>query len=264
MPGYRLVALDLDGTLLNAESHVPEYASKRILELMDDGVIIMLDTGRMTNTVYELTMQIEPRVAFISYNGAAIVHNGFEIHRFIEPEVIRKVASFCKRYNLYMQTYGPMSICALEPCKELLRDPDLEHSKFVKVDDFEQYDGYATPKILCVRFDDDADEIRTKMQSEFPDLNITKSDPEVIEITAKGVDKASSLAMFCESKGIPREETVAIGNSMNDLPMIEWAGVGVAVGNADQGLKDRADVVTEATLTDGVLEAINRLFPPHV
>jgi len=75
------------------------------------------------------------------------------------------------------------------------------------------------------------------MAREFDDLFVTKSNPELIEITAIGVDKAAMLDMFCKAKGILREETVAIGNSLNDLPMIEWAGVGVAIGNSDEILK---------------------------
>jgi len=111
----------------------------------------MLDTGRMTNTVYHYVSQIEKRVAFIAYNGAALTYDGWGILRLIQPEQIRKVAAFCHKHGLYMQTYGQMRIYAEKYCKELLIDPDLKHSEFVKVDDFEKYDGLPTPKILCVR-----------------------------------------------------------------------------------------------------------------
>ena len=223
----------------------------------------MLDTGRMTNTVYHYVSQIEKRVAFIAYNGAALAYDGWGILKLIQPEQIRKVAAFCHKHGLYMQTYGQMRIYAEKYCKELLIDPDLKHSEFVKVDDFEKYDGLPTPKILCVRFEDDVDQLLEEMAREFDDLFVTKSNPELIEITAIGVDKAAMLDMFCKAKGILREETVAIANSLNDLPMIEWAGVGVAVGNSDEILRGHADMVTEAEYTDGVMEAVDKLFPRH-
>ena len=263
MTGYRLVAIDLDGTLLNPEGQIPEYASKRIAELVEEGVTVVVNTGRMANTVFRCVSEIGAPVSFIAYNGAIVASNDSETYRFLTAESVRKIAAFCKRHGLYMQTYGQATIYALEQCRELERDPDLKYSKFVKVDDFEHYKGLGTPKVLCVRFGDDIDAISDEMSKEFPELNIYKSTPECIEVTAKDVNKGRALEVFCEIMGIPREETVAIGDSKNDIPMVQWAGLGVAVNNADPMLKDCADLVTDAGFTDGVMETLDHLFPPR-
>ena len=82
----------------------------------------------------------------------------------------------------------------------------------------------------------------------------------VIEIMPKGIDKGYGLSVVADSLGISRDETVAVGDSMNDLAMVEWAGVGVAVSNADERLKSAADIVTEKEMSLGVLEIADRLF----
>ena len=82
----------------------------------------------------------------------------------------------------------------------------------------------------------------------------------VIEIMPKGIDKGYGLSVVAESLGIDRKDVVAVGDSMNDLAMVEWAGVGVAVANADNRLKSAADIVTKESMSSGVLEIADRLF----
>ncbi len=258
---YRLLASDLDGTLLTVDNEIRDDVKQRLRELFDDGVTIVLATGRMTNTVRKYTDDLWEGIIILSYNGARIVMpDGTEVHNYVTQDQIRRIGRFCKRYDLYMQTYSPGTIYAKEMCPELTRDPDLVYSKFVAVDDFEKYDHGDSPKVLCVRFKDDINDIMKEMQEEFPDLFVTKSSSDLIEITKIGVDKASALSYICDSLGIRREETVTIGDSMNDQPMVVWSDMGVAVANADPRLKECANMVTEKERTDGVLEAIDRLF----
>ena len=89
---------------------------------------------------------------------------------------------------------------------------------------------------------------------------VDNSSKYVIEIMPKDIDKGYGLSVVAESLGIDRKETVAIGDSMNDLAMVEWAGVGVAVSNADDRLKSAADIVTKEPMSLGVLEIADRLF----
>lgn len=258
---YRLFATDLDGTLLTEDNEIRDDVRDRMKELFDQGVAIVLATGRMTNTVRQYLDRLWDGVIILSYNGARVVMpDGSERHNYVGEKQIRQIARYCKEHDLYMQTYSPGTIYAKEYCDELKRDPDLVYSKFVQVDDFEKYQYGASPKVLCVRWKDDIDDLMEEMRGLFPNLFITKSNADLIEITAKGVDKATALSGICDTLGVKREETVAIGDSMNDQPMVSWAGMGVAVANADPRLKAEAKMVTEAERTDGVLEALNKLF----
>ena len=117
-----------------------------------------------------------------------------------------------------------------------------------------------TPKMVALELSDRVDDIIVKMRERFPQLSMANSSRYVIEIMPKGIDKGYGLSMVAKSLGISKEETVAIGDSMNDLPMVEWAGLGVAVANADERLKSAADKVTKEEMSYGVLEIVNELF----
>jgi hydroxymethylpyrimidine pyrophosphatase-like HAD family hydrolase len=105
----------------------------------------------------------------------------------------------------------------------------------------------------------DVSHIVDEMCQLFPELFITQSTDCIVEVMPRGVDKGTGVKAIAERLCIAREDVVAVGDGMNDLPMLEWAGTGVAVGNADPRLKAKADIVTEGEGPDGVLELVEEL-----
>ena len=91
-------------------------------------------------------------------------------------------------------------------------------------------------------------------------VSVYRSDPYFIEIVPKGVDKAASLEKMLPIVGIPREDCIACGDGFNDIGMIKFAGIGVAMGNAQQVVKDAADMITLTNDEDGIIPVIKKYF----
>ncbi len=161
---------------------------------------------------------------------------------------------------MYIQFYDGDTILVDRHTPELETDLDINFTKYVECGDLRKIDIRSTPKMVALEMSDKVDDVISEMRERFPQLTMTNSSRYVIEIMPKGIDKGYGLSVVAESLGISKDETVAIGDSMNDLAMVEWACVGVAVANADDRLKSVADIVTENEMSLGVLEIADRLF----
>ena len=256
---YRLFATDLDGTLLNREKVLPDHLSEMLDDLIESGIHVVLATGRMTESVFRLIESMEFRPIIISFQGAHISFpDGNEVRNFLSTEKIRDIGAFCKKYNLHMHTYGDGKIYSVDVNELLYRDPDTKFSTIEVIEDFTVFDKEPTGKIFCVRKTEDIDELTKLLAEEFPDLYVVKSSKDLIEITELKANKSNALDTVVKRLNISPCEVVAIGDGLNDLPMIEWAGLGLAVGNAHPVLKSRSNAVMDGEYSEGVAEAIRK------
>ena len=257
---YRLLAMDLDKTLLRADGSVPDEVVGRLRELNSDGIRIALCTGRVTRSA-EHYARLIGGASIVSFNGSVIrPENGETIMSDIPLALASEVLDFCYENDLYVQYYRGEVIVVDHCTPELETDHDIMYTSYEEVGDLRKAILEPTPKMVALELSDRVDDIIARMRERFPQLSMANSSRYVIEIMPKGIDKGYGLSEVAKSLGISKEETVAIGDSMNDLPMIEWAGLGVAVANADGRLKAAADRVTEKEMSCGVLEIIDELF----
>ena len=257
---YRLLALDLDKTLLKTDNSVPNEVVERLKELNSKGIRIALCTGRVTKSAEHFARLIGG-ASIVSFNGSVICPEGGETRMADIPLALAsEVLDFCYEENIYIQYYRGEIIVVDHCTPELETDHDTKYTSYEEVGDLRKAILEPTPKMVALELSDKVDDIIERMRKRFPQLSIANSSRYVIEIMPKGIDKGYGLSVVAESLGISREETVAVGDSMNDLPMIEWAGLGVAVANADERLKSAADKVTKEEMSYGVLEIINELF----
>ena len=257
---YRLLAMDLDKTLLKADGSVPDEVVGRLKELNSKGVHIALCTGRVTRSA-EHYARLIGGASIVSFNGSVIrLRNGETIVSDIDLALASEVLDFCYENNVYVQYYRGEVIVVDHTTPELETDHDIEYTSYEEVGDLRKAILEPTPKMVALELSDRVDDIIVRMRERFPQLSMANSSRYVIEIMPKGIDKGYGLSVVAKSLGIGKEETVAIGDSMNDLPMIEWAGLGVAVANADDRLKAAADKVTEKEMSYGVLEIADELF----
>jgi len=257
---YRLLAMDLDKTLLRTDGSIPDETVRRLRDLRSEGVHLALCTGRVRVSA-EHYAKIIGGASVVSFNGSVIRTEGGDIRRsFIPADTMKEVLDFCYENDVYIQFYDGDTILVDRHTPELETDLDINFTKYVECGDLRKIDIRSTPKMVALEMSDKVDDIIAMMKERFPQLSMANSSRYVIEIMPKGIDKGYGLSVIADSLGISKDETVAVGDSMNDLAMVEWAGVGVAVANADDRLKSIANIVTEKEMSLGVLEIADRLF----
>lgn len=240
MTNIKLVALDMDGTLLNSDAEVSDYTAKTIAKTLEQDVLVVLSTGRWLKSCYPYAEQLKLPSYIITCNGGEI---------------------WTANKELYDQTL--LSVEKVEKIWHLSQEIGM-NTWIVSTDDVyydSRPDNFAAHKWLKfgARSDDKAKlDKMVKELSYFDDLELTNSLPTNIEANPKGVSKANALEKVCKELGITMNEVMAVGDSLNDIKMIQEAGIGVAMGNAQEAIKKVADHVTDTNDNDGVAKAIER------
>jgi Cof subfamily protein (haloacid dehalogenase superfamily) len=240
MSKYRLLALDLDGTLLNDHSEISELNVKWIQHAIDAGVTVCVSTGRGFVSALPFAEQLGLETPMITVNGGEIWAKPNVLHRrtLLDAGKIMKLHALAERYNdVWFWGYTTEDIYNKERWVG-----DTMARDWLKF-------GYYT---------EDTD-ILGKIYSEiqtWDGLELSNSSPYNIEINAAGVSKATALMEVCRMRGYDMSEVVAVGDSLNDIAAIRDCGLGVAMGNAQEEVKAAADVTTGSNEESGVAQVI--------
>ena len=292
----RLVALDLDGTLLDSQSQISPRTRQAIADAVGRGVIVLPCTGRPLASLPPLVAQLPGIRYAITSNGAAVWDMGTDplgavysryadaarrqthqpirlLHRPMPPETAREV------FALYREYHGPLSIFSdgrsyldgtgmalfqdrhIQRHSTEARQPDDGRTHVVRdLDEWMSRHAHEVEK-FCMFFDsvEIAQAALVRFRA-FPGIEAVQGAPDNVEITAAGVDKGTALLALADRLGIPGEATLAIGDSDNDAEMLRAVGMPVAMGNADAALKNLAKYITADCDHDGVAQAVYHLF----
>ena len=256
----RLLAMDLDKTLLMEDGSIPDAVVDRLRELRSKGVHLAICTGRVRVSAEHYAKMIGG-ASIVSFNGSVIVsESGMELRSFIPLALVKDVLDFCYENHVYIQLYDGDTILVDHFTQELRTDLDINFTRYEERGDLRCTELGPTPKMIALELSDRVDEVIVKMRERFPQLSMANSSKYVIEIMPIDIDKGYGLKKIAKDLDIDEDEVVAVGDGMNDLPMIRWAGTGVAVANADDRLKANADMVTKEKMSLGVLEVADTLF----
>lgn len=241
MGNYKLLALDMDGTVLNSNHQLPAENAQWIKRAIDAGVTVSFSTGRSYKEAYPFVEQLGLRSPLITVNGGEVWRTPEEIYQrhLMEPAVIEEMYQLALRYNVWCWGYTTERSILRRNWDPKLNIHDEQWLKF----------GYTV----------EDDELRHQLMQDLArigKLEVTNSSPINMEINPIGISKASGLASVCEILGISMDEIVAVGDSINDLKAIQSAGLGCAMGNAQQSVKDAADVVVGTNDEHGVAQVI--------
>ena len=262
----KLVALDLDDTLLDPNLRISENCVRAIQEVREQGVRITISTGRMFPSALPYALQLGIDVPLITYQGAWVKNSLSKEVLYFRPVPqgpAREVVHFFQNSGVHCHSYF---------CDRLVMESLTEEGKFYSrlagveatvVDDLiGSLETNAALKIMAITNDEKKLlYLEQKLKSKYGDkLHITRSKPYFLEVMHPEADKARALEVIARHYGIDRQDVMAIGDSYNDLEMIQWAGVGVAMGNAVQPVKDAADFVTTSNEEEGVAEALRRFI----
>ena len=258
----KLVATDLDGTLLHTDGTVTARTRDVLTAIEDMGITVVFVTGRPIRWMDDLWEHVGGHGLAICSNGAIVydVHaHAVSTARTIPVDVGRRVAEV-------LRDAIPGTTFALEKTDGFAREagfmprmpppPDLMIGPLAEIFD------PAVVKLLVRHEDMDPEKFWVEVESHVGDTVTTtwSSTGALVEISAAGVSKASTLELVCVDKGIDASEVVAFGDMPNDLPMLEWAGMSYAMANAHHMVRELADHVAPTNQDDGVAATLERLF----
>lgn len=261
----KLVATDLDGTLLRSDRTISARTRQAVADVERAGIGFVLVTGRPPRWLAPIKDQIDHRGVAICANGGLVLDLATdEIVQFdvFDEEVGMEVVTA-------LRALLPGLAVGVEWVDGFANDPryprGLRASEVVPGmahDAPTDADLFARPvvKILARIADGRVEEILPQaMEAVGERATLTWSDLGLLEITAAGVTKASALQRYVHSRGVDAAEVIAFGDMPNDLPMLQWAGYGVAVANAHPSVREIADEVTGSNDEDGVAQVIERV-----
>lgn len=260
----KLVAIDLDDTLLGTDLSISEHCLEVIRSIQEKGVLVTLATGRMYSSALPYARQLNMDIPIITYQGALVKNSlsGEILYYRPVPEALAiKIMQFFEEYKVHYQAYFGDRLCMKSLTDEGKYYANLAGIEPVIIEDLiDTARSQETFKILSVTEDYG---LLLEMEMELKkiygrELNITRSKPFFLEAMNNLANKGDALQVVARHYNIDRKEVLAIGDSYNDLEMIEWAGIGVAMGNARDTVKEAADYVTYSNEEEGVAEALRK------
>ncbi|WEG14659.1 Cof-type HAD-IIB family hydrolase [Pullulanibacillus sp. KACC 23026] len=260
---YKMIVLDLDDTLLRDDLTISERTKQSLMDAQDAGVKVVLASGRPESGMLPIAeeLRLKDYGSFIlSFNGGNIINcrTGEVLFSSTLPvETVHELYDISRRENVWIHTYLGDKIITEDPNEYTDIEGKLTNLPIDVVDSFKEAVTAPVVKALMLREPDFLAGVEKKLQKEFDGcLSIMRSKPFFLEFTEVGVTKGTSLDKLIQKLGISRDEVIAIGDSNNDLSMIQFAGLGVAMGNATEEIKAHADFITDTNMNDGVAKVV--------
>ena len=259
---YKLVALDMDGTLLNSDGKISEKNIQTINRLIDKGIIIALATGRPLRGVNIYSSLLRANGPIITYNGAVIFNNQSVIFKQnLERNDAKKIIDLGVKYDTTMCIWSNDQLYTNKMNDKVDNYKKVSRIEPLLIDDYEEILDLGITKILWYDEENNIEEFINKMKDEsFENVSFCTSKATFLEFFNKNSSKGKALEKIGELLKIKSEEMVAIGDELNDLSMIDYAGLGIAMGNANDSVKKKAKQITLSNDEDGVSLALEEAF----
>lgn len=286
---YKLMAIDLDGTLLNSYGEVSEETRKALIAAKNQGTEVILASGRPISSTESLALDLGVDNYLISGNGSAIydIKNQKIIYdRFLSKEQVLRIARLCEENSFFYNVYTEDEVIAsslnynvLFYHKENIKKIEEKRTHINVVQNIEEYIKQSgKDKFLKITVCDESQFIFNSIMKKLKEINgidvlevaymsrkkIKAGTDDVdiqyyyTEITNENVNKWSAIEFLLDKLNITKEEVIAIGDNVNDKEMIENAGLGVVMGNSNPKMKEIANEIVSDNNSEGVLEALNK------
>ena len=265
---YKVLAFDIDGTLTNSKKQIEVSTKVAVRKAAEQGCTIAIATGRPIQGVREFANELN----FHKIKGYVISLNGGLVMSWQDGKIIQekkipaefngRICDLAKEHGVTLLTYEGDDVITEKPEDEYVQfETRINKIKARKVENLKEYLSFTVPKFIMVGDGDVLAEVEKKVKPLLDkDLDVYRSEPFFLEILPKGINKANALEMLLKEVGAKREELMAFGDGYNDISMIEVAGLGVAMANAMDVVKEAADYITLSNDEDGVLHVINQFM----
>lgn len=266
---YKFLVLDIDGTVTNSQKEITPKTREAIIRLQEKGVPVAIASGRPPKGVYK----VADCLCFQEFGSYILPFNGARILNYKTKEcVFEKTLPLSLPARLWRDavenrlgiiTYRDEVIYSgTEPDEYMAIESRINDMPVEYREDFGNFINFPVNKCLMTGRGEDLEALEPMLAQKYiHEAQVFRSEPYFLEITPKNVDKAYSLKHLLPILGIRREELVCCGDGFNDVSMIQFAGLGVAMANAQEKVKERADYITERNNDqDGIAEVIEKFF----
>ncbi|MHA0855665.1 Cof-type HAD-IIB family hydrolase [Paenibacillus sp. CMAA1364] len=260
---YKMVVLDLDDTLLQDDHTISPRTKKALMDAQEIGVKVVLASGRPTFAMTHIAeeLELEKYGSFIlSFNGAKITNWETKVELFnsmLPADTAHELYNISKQEEVWIHTYVGDDIVTAANNEYTDIEGQITGMPIIEREDFIEAIQGPVVKVLMVGAPERLMTLEKKMQQQLEGrLTVVTSKPYFLEFTEAGVDKGTSLHQLITKLGMTQEEVIAIGDGYNDLAMIKFAGLGVAMGNAPDDIKAIADYVADTNMEDGVAKVV--------
>lgn len=263
---YKIVFSDIDGTVITDEHKVLPSTAKAVHQLAEINVPFVLVSARMPQAMRTVSVQMKTNIPLISYGGAYILKaDGTVLHdeRINAADAKAVIAELKEQWHdkAVVNYYA-----ADEWYVEDKNDPAVQREEHI-VDvqaKQAQFDvllqkGIMPNKILCMSEPPVCEKLEQELKEKFPQLQIVRSSPILLEIMNKSVSKSAGIKILLNHLGLSCEQAIAFGDNYNDVDMLQMAGLGVAMANAPQAVKNAADAVTDSNNDGGIYNYLAKL-----
>jgi Cof subfamily protein (haloacid dehalogenase superfamily) len=264
----KLLAIDLDGTLLNNNGEIDKEDKIALKKFYERGGIIVLASGRMTDCVSLYSKILEIDTPLIVYNGAMVRLREKEKRKIIYHNPVplkysKFIINYCSKNKFFLNFYHNDILYAVnDPLLKKYADiySNQTGAKYIFVENLKSFENYKPTKLILIT-DTENKEIKRTRDYQYKyfkklfgkNLNIVKTNPEYLEFMNKYVNKGNALKALAQYYGIKRDEIIAFGDGENDLEMILYAGISVVPKNAKEKIKKYAKIVSDYSNDDAYI-----------
>lgn len=259
---YKMIAVDLDDTLLDNDLSISPINKQAIAEAAKRGVKVVISTGRMFVSTLPYAKELNLNLPVITYQGALIkdiVSDKVMLSRPVPIDIAKEIINESRKFGVHIQVYlgDDYYFDSHNGYSKLYYD--LSGIEGKAVDCLETFLTQEPIKILIMDSPEKIADLTEHFTRLFGDkVEITISKSSYLEFTNITASKGTAVAFLAETYNIKKEEIIAIGDGYNDISMIQYAGLGVAMGNAPQAVKEIADFVTLPHYENGVAHCISK------
>lgn len=251
----KICFFDIDGTLYNTDKKLPESAKNAVLEARENGHEIIIATGRAPFMIKDVLEELQID-SYICFNGQYIVYKNEIVHQeALNADALNQVTKFAQTYNhplVYMNAEKMISSLPYHPHVEesiqSLKFPHPQHEEH-----FHKNEHIYQALVFCLEDEEG------KYHQEFPEFKFVRWHRVSVDILPKGASKAKAIQLLIEKFGIVLAETIAFGDGLNDIEMLEAVGFSVAMGNGHEEALKRAKYITGHVDEDGLADAMRYL-----
>ncbi len=245
--GYKLAAIDLDGTLLDENKNISKKNVQALRMLEEAGVTVVLASGRTHDSIMNFTSELDLTGPIISSHGALV--KDYKTQRVLsfnslKPDAAKKLVIEAERQNvtvIYCHLNG-VFINQRNEWTSLFEQRSRKEANFI--DSFDSLHAADPYKIIWMHRPEKLSSIHSGLDKHFKDeYYIARGDAEHLEFLAINTSKAVGLEAVAKHLGISKDETISFGDADNDIPMLAWAGLGIAMNHATDGAKTAANIV---------------------
>ena len=257
---YKLIAIDLDETLLDDTGHIPSRASEAIKRATQQGAHVVICTARTKTGAQRFYDSLGLRTYFITSGGAEVFGPDGRVvfSQPVDPALVKELLMFAYANGVHAQVYVDGDLIYREKNDHAVTYEMLYGFPGIEVPDILDLEELITPKVLYVVDKNQISSFQRRVEAAFPTLAVRQSKPMYLEVTHSGISKGQALAFVAEAYGIGPKDVIAVGDTEVDMSMLVFAGLGVAVANADDNLKKIADIVCASNNDGGVADVIEQ------